>query len=289
MNKKFTFPALCFFLIFGTVLFSLNLKRAHATLSVGGKTLVLYDAASGAIPTAPLMNFTDFPTGAASPAYANGVTIMDTTTSGSSTYAGWISNGTTTTEFPILDRTAGFQVDFTVQVENESHTNNNRAGFSIIILSDDNQGIELALWENEIWAQNDDTTGGLFKHGEGTSFATTAGLIHYQVIVVNDTYSLSANNKPILTGHVRDYSKFSGFPDPYETPNFLFLGDDTTSAQSRIRLGLVSVTGTERTTSTSSPLPPGSPTPPPLNIIPSPSPTPTMKDFDFCPLIHYRP
>ena len=288
MNNKIAFPALCFFLIFGTALFSLNLKRARATPSVDGKTLVLYDAASGAIPTAPLMNFTDFPTGAASPAYANGVTIMDTTTSGSSTYGGWISNGTTTTEFPILDRTAGFQVDFTIQVENESHTNNSRAGFSIIILGQAVKGIELAFWENEIWAQNDENTGGLFKHGEGTTFATTAGLIHYQVIVVNDTYTLTANNKPILTGPLRDYSKFSGFPDPYETLNFLFLGDDTTSAQARIRLSFVSVTGTERTTPTSSPVPHGSPTPP-LSIISSPSPTPTMKVFEFCPFIHYRP
>jgi len=232
------------------------------------------------------MNFTDFPTGAASPAYANGVTVLDTTISGNDTYAGWISNGTTTTEFPIQDRTAGFQVDFTIQVENESHTNNNRAGFSIIILSQDIKGIELAFWENEIWAQNDDTTGGLFKHGEGTIFATTAGLINYQVIVVNDTYTLIANNKPILTGLVRDYSQFDGFPDPYETPNFLFLGDDTTSAQSRIRLGLVSVIGTERPNTTSSPLPTNSPTPS-LDITPFPSSTPTMKDFEFCPLIRY--
>jgi len=288
MNKKIALPALCFFLIFGSALCSLNLKRASATSAVGGKTLVLYDAAAGALPAAPLMNFTDFPAGVASPTYENGVTIMDTTTSGSSTYAGWISNGSATHGFPILDRTAGFQVDFTVQVENESHTNNSRAGFSIIILGQDVKGIELAFWENEIWAQNDENTGGLFKHGEGTTFATTAGLIHYQVIVVNDTYTLTANNKPILTGPLRDYSKFSGFPDPYETPNFLFLGDDTTSAQSRIRLGLVSVTGTERTTTTSSPLPANSPTPS-LDIAPFPSPTPTMKAFKFCPFTHYRP
>jgi hypothetical protein len=173
-------------------------------------------------------------------------------------------------------------------VQNESHTNNNRAGFSIIVLSDDNKGIELAFWKNEIWVQNDDTTGGLFKHGEGTIFATTTGFINYQVIVVNDTYTLIADNKPILTGPLRDYSKFDGFPDPYETPNFLFLGDDTTSAQARIRLSFVSVTGTEPATSTSSSLPTGSPTSP-LNITPSPSPTSMMKDFEFCPFTHYRP
>jgi len=126
MNKKIAFPALCFFLIFGTAIFSLNLKRARATPSEGGKTLVLYDADLGTIPSAPLMNFGAFPTAATAPIYENRVTLLDTTTSGNSTYAGWISNAAATQGFPILDRIAGFQVDFTVQVENESHTNNNR-------------------------------------------------------------------------------------------------------------------------------------------------------------------
>lgn len=280
MNKKFGLPALCFFLIFGSALCSLNLKRASATSAVGGKTLVLYDANAGAIPAAPLMNFTDFPPGAAPPTYANGVTVVDTTTSGNSTYAGWISNVTTTPGFPILDRTTGFQVDFILRVESESHANNNRAGSSIILLSDDRRGIELAFWENEIWAQNDDETGGLFKHGEGTTFATTAGLINYQMIVVNDTYTLTANTEPILTGPLRDYSKFEGFPDPYETPNFLFLGDDTTSAQARIRLRFVSVTGTERPTPTTRSS--SNSTAPSVNITPGSSPAPTVKKFVSC-------
>lgn len=280
MNKTFALPALCFFLIFGSALCSLNLKRASATSAIGGKTLVLYDADAGAIPAAPLMNFTDFPPGAASPTYANGVTVLDTTTSGNSTYAGWISNVTTTPGFPILDRTTGFQVDFILRVESESHANNNRAGFSIILLSDDVRGIELAFWENEIWAQNDDETGGLFEHGEGTTFATSAGPINYQIIVVNDTYTLTANTEPILTGPLRDYSKFEGFPDPYETPNFLFLGDDTTSAQVRMQLRFVSVTGTERPTPT--PSSSSNSTAPSVNITPASSPTHTVINFVSC-------
>jgi len=90
MNKKTAIPALCFFLIFGTALFSLNLKRANANRSVTGKTLVLYDADLGTIPSAPLMNFAGFPTGAAAPTYENRVTVLDTTTSGNSTFAGWM-------------------------------------------------------------------------------------------------------------------------------------------------------------------------------------------------------
>jgi hypothetical protein len=163
----------------------------------------------------------------------------------------------------------------------------------VIVLGEDAKGIELAFWQNEIWAQHDDATGGLFTHGEGIAFATTTGLITYQLSIQNDTYTLTADGQPILTGPVRDYSPFDGFPDPYETPNFLFLGDDTTSAETRIRLSLVSITGMEPIipTATSAatpissprPLPTDSPVPLP-SMTPIPSPTPATKVFESCPL-----
>ena len=166
MNKKIGFLLLSFILIFAPVLFSLDLKPANAISQINTKTLVLYDAASGGIPSTQLMNFIDFPLGAAAPTYENAGTILDTTISGSETYAGWLSNAGSTTGFPLLDRVTGFHVDFSIQVEREAHTNHNRAGFSIIILSQDARGIELAFWENGIWVQNDDTTGGLFTRGD---------------------------------------------------------------------------------------------------------------------------
>jgi hypothetical protein len=293
MNKKTSFPVLCLLLIFGGALSSFNLQSVNAASSADGNTLILYDAASGTIPSAPLMSFIDVPPGKVLPTYSDGVTIMDTITPGTDTYAGWLANGATTPGFPILNRAEGFQVNFAIQVENESHANNQRAGFNVVILGEDAKGIELAFWENQIWVQSDDSTGGLFKHGEGIAFATTAGLTDYQLNIVDDTYTLTANAKSILTGPLRDYSKFDGFPDPYETPNFLFLGDDTTSAGSRVRLSLVSITGTEpviptATTrastalSTPSPLPTDSPMPLPSST-PLPSPTPTGKGFEFCP------
>jgi hypothetical protein len=216
--------------------------------------------------------------------------VLDTTASGADTYAGWVASGATTPGFPILDRTAGFQVNFAIQIENESHTRDNRAGFSMILLSEDARGIELAFWQNEIWAQSDDNTGGLFSHAEGMTFATTSGLTDYQVTIVGDTYTLTANTTPILTGPVRDYSTFEGFPDPYETPNFLFLGDNTTSAQARVQLSLISITGSEpvfptsapTSTSISSPVPTVSSTPLP-SLTPVPSPTPPGTAFKLCP------
>lgn len=281
MNGKFGLLAICFLLIFGVALFSLNLKQASAAQTVGGKTLVLYDAASGTIPAAQTMNFLGFPSDAAVPKYENGTTMLDTTTAGTSTYAGWVSSGATTTGFPILNRAEGFQVDFTLQMENESHENNDRAGFSIIILSDDAKGIELAFWEDEIWAQHDDTTGELFRHGEGTTFSNTTGQINYRVIILGDGYTLTADGSTILSGPLRDYTRFEGFPDPYQTPNFLFLGDDTTSAQAGIRLSYVSVTGKEYQAPATSPSASSSPTPS-VNPTPALSPTAETKDFQPC-------
>jgi hypothetical protein len=277
MNNKFGFLSLSFILIFATVLFWLEFKPANAISQVNTKTLVLYDAASGGIPSTQLMNFIDFPLGAANPIYENAATILDTTISGSEMYAGWLSNAGSTTGFPLLDRVTGFQVNFSIQIEHESHTNHNRAGFSVILLSQDARGVELAFWENEIWVQNDDTTGGLFTHGEAVAF-NTAGLVNYQLTITGDTYTLNANGAPILAGPLRDYGKFEGFPDPYQTPNFLFMGDNTTSAQARIWLSYISVTGTEPAMPTLTPSPTSSPTA---------SPTPMPTEFEPCPLLRF--
>ena len=291
MKKRFIFSGLFFLSILGGALNSQLLKDARAAPLLEGKTLVLYDAASGAIPSEMLMDFTDFPPGAGSLTYTDSATVLDTTLSGSDTYGGWVSGQAITPEFPILDRAAGVQVNFTLQVESELHTRNNRAGYSLIILDHEAKGIELSFWENEIWAQNDDLTGGLFTHGEGIAYATTTALTDYQVTIAGGTYALTANSQPLLSGPVRDYSRFEGFPDPYETPDFLFFGDDTTSAQARVRLSFVSVTGTQPalptstyiSTGTSSPLPAASFTPSPsATPVPSPTPTPAGRVFELC-------
>jgi len=279
MNKKFGFSILCFLLLCGITLFSLNLENVGATQAGEQRTLILYDASSGTIPDAQMMSFFDFPPGDIIQAYENSSTTLDTTKSGNDTYAGWTSNAASTPGFPSLSRVTGFQLNFTIQVESESHISNHRAGFSIIVLSEDARGIELAFWENEIWTQNDDATGGLFTHGESASFPTTSGTINYQLIIIGDTYTLTANGTPILNGPLRDYSKFEGFPDPYQSPNFLFLGDDTTSAQARIRLNYLSVTGTERAAPTMDATPSNTPTP-----IPSPT---AVKESEPCPLLRW--
>ena len=284
MNKKIFF---CGAILFGLFTGSYrDIKVAQAAPMIT-KSLVLYDASSGKIPDSSLMSFADFPFGNISPVYDENATIMDTTISGNESFAGWVSSAATTLGFPILDRSAGVQMIFTVQVESEAHTRDTRSGFSVILLDKDKQGIELSFGENEIWAKSDANTGGLFARGESVPFGTIT-MTAYQVALIGDTYTLTANAQPLLSGPIRDYSAFEGFPDPYETANFLFLGDDTTSAQARIRLQFVSITGSEPVlaTNTSVPVPTASATllpEPSPTVPPTPHATPTQSVVVLCP------
>lgn len=156
--------------------------------------------------------------------FANGVTTLDTT-SNISDHAGYFGSGV-----PILDPTTGFSIRFTVQLISETHNSTDRAGFSIIVLDNNVKGIELGFWTNQIWAQNDPSTGGIFTHGEGKVFNTTSRLTPYDLTFLGNNYYLSSNGVALLSGTIRDYSS-NLF---YQTPNYLFLGDDTTSAQAVI-------------------------------------------------------
>ncbi|HEY3230532.1 MAG TPA: hypothetical protein VGJ87_15015, partial [Roseiflexaceae bacterium] len=105
----------------------------------------------------------------------------------------------------------------------------------------------LGFWSDHIWAQEGGAEPNLFTHAEDAPFTTTTGLISYTLAIHGGTYALAANGAPILSGNLRDYSAFAGPIDPYETPNFIFLGDDTTSARAKIRLAALAVTVTKCT------------------------------------------
>jgi hypothetical protein len=139
-------------------------------------------------------------------------------------------------EFPGLDRSIGFELEFELQVNSESHSRSDRAGFSVIALAGDGLGIELGFWEDEIWTQDDEP---IFTHAEGTGFDTTASLTSYALRIQGEGYSLLADGLEILSGSLRDYSAF-GAP-PYTLGNFLFFGDNTTSAAGDVTLGRISL------------------------------------------------
>jgi hypothetical protein len=205
-------------------------------ISVQAQTTVLYNESLGSLPTPQgWIGFSNI--SGASETYINNVGARVDSTGNNAIYAGYlnvnpISGVLLNGAFPSLDRTAGFSLRFDLSITTENHANNNRAGFSVILLGSDNIGVELGFWSNEIWAQN---VG--FIHGEGVSF-TTSSTNTYVLNITGNNYELRANNTPILNGSVRDYS---GFGAPYTYDNLVFLGDDTTSASADFTLGRVTI------------------------------------------------
>jgi hypothetical protein len=205
--------------------------------------IVLYDGALGNRPDQ--QGFTYIATPGATQAASGGATTLDTS-GDKNISAGYFSKSTPDL---VLDRTIGYTVSFTVQIELEDHagsdknndTVDDRAGFSLLVLSSDKRGIELGFWKDRIWAQQCISGCTLFIQAEGAAFNTQSGRIEYVLTVQGDTYTLSSNSTPILSGNLRDYTAFNGFPDPYETPNLIFLGDDTGSASAKIDLAYVAV------------------------------------------------
>lgn len=207
-------------------------------------TLVLYNGALGTTPDQQQFVFltqnADDPPGlpVAEQGWANGFTTL-TTTVQIGDQAGYLTNPVSPPA--ILDRQAGFILNFTTQVISETHLNNNRAGLSVIALSDDLLGIELGFWHNRIWAQEGGSPPNLFTQAEGVAFDTTT-VNTYTLFIHGSRYILNANGSVILSGPVRDYTAFeSQFFSPYKTPNFIFFGDDTSSASARWRFGSASV------------------------------------------------
>lgn len=215
------------------------------------KKSVLYEAALGGTPADQEFMYMAYPfSSSATQTYENNMTVLDTT-SVKNDKAGYFNDPDSMPEF---NMTRGFSASFTLRIMNETHAGtdrdgdgiDDRAGFNIIVISSELVGVELAFWENEIWVQEegDDMppNGDLFTHAEGVFFDTTAGMVNYSLAFRYDNYTLAADNSPILTGRVRDYTAFSGLMDPYETANLFFIGDDTSSASARAGLSHASIT-----------------------------------------------
>lgn len=131
---------------------------------------------------------------------------------------------------PTLDPAKGFALTFTSEILTETHATAARAGFSAILLDQNARGIEIAFWENEVWAQSD-----TFTHAEGVAFDTTSP-ITYRLAISGTTYTLTADDTPILSGTTRTYPTDSLSRQVYGFPNFIFLGDNTSSAAASFRL-----------------------------------------------------
>jgi hypothetical protein len=225
-----------------TVCLAATLCSLLSANSVFADVIVLYDDTQGNLPADQpwLIYGSDsiFSGGSASQvANASGVNL----TTDNAVSAGYsntipIINTFKNPAFPTLDRSRGFELSFELQVLNEAHVSNDRAGFSVILLADDARGIELGFWEDEIWAQNDTP---LFTKGEGVGFDTTQSEVRYDLQIIGNQYSLSANGSQLFSSLLRDYSAFGG--PPYTLGNYLFLGDNTSSASASVNLGRVTM------------------------------------------------
>jgi hypothetical protein len=213
--------------------------------------VILYDAALGGTPdTQGKLTYRDSRAAAAVQSFRDGVTTLDTMTNQKDS-AGYFVDPRA---IPALDRRRGYVLHFTVQVADEYHADSDkdgdgvgdRAGFSVIVLSSDTRGIELGFWKDQVWAQEQGAAeppdGTLFTHAESAPFDTTTRMVAYTLAVRDDEYELSSDSTPILRGRLRDYTNFEGPVNPYRTPNFIFLGDDTGSARALIRLEYVALT-----------------------------------------------
>lgn len=145
--------------------------------------------------------------------------------------------------FPVLP--VGTKLLFNLDIRAESHDlrddngdlEYDRAGFSVIALLSNGKGVELGFFSDTVWGY--DYTGGLFLHAEETVHDTTLGTgQNYELLLGASTYTLSVGGSPLLTGPMRDYS---GFGTPYNLTSYLFIGDDTSSADSISAVGEISV------------------------------------------------
>ncbi|MEN9935242.1 MAG: hypothetical protein RLZZ387_1821 [Chloroflexota bacterium] len=204
---------------------------------------LLYDGARGTTPSRQGFTLLTVPLVGASSGqtYADGGTILDSTPVQSES-AGYFASAALV---PPLDRAAGYSLEVTLQLLEERHQQSDRdgdgvadrAGFSLIALSSDVRGIEVGFWPDRVWAQADDRTGAqdLFTQAEGAALDTSR-LLTYELRVRDDAYTLLVGGEEVLSGPLRDYRPFVAPIDPYETPNLIFLGDDTGQASARVRL-----------------------------------------------------
>ena len=223
-------------LIFGWIAtMLLGVSDANASI------LTLYDGSSGVTPagfTPQQLNFFSVAGGTETYRPAEQATELQTTTVQYAGYSNFTPAGAlVNANFPLLDRLAGYQIKFTMNLLEESHNSDSRAGFSLLAVSSDAAAgalasIEIGIQGDRIFSQE---TG--FTTGESAAFdAQSKGYVDYELDVKGSTYSFKADGAQLLTGSLRDYTSWDSgpLPDPYEIPNFIFFGDNTTSAAATI-------------------------------------------------------
>ncbi|MEM9907906.1 MAG: VCBS repeat-containing protein, partial [Cyanobacteria bacterium P01_D01_bin.44] len=158
------------------------------------------------------------------------------------------------TQFPVLDANKGFTLTFDLKI-NEEDSDANRAGFSLIVISDDRtKGIEIGFKEegtnsDRVFAQNANLNAANTAGEDSSASLEIKNDNQYSLTFLDNGYQLKANNTLLLQGELRDYSfdptnsdpPFPSNVNPYETPNFVFFGDNTDQGYADFTLGKISV------------------------------------------------
>lgn len=136
-----------------------------------------------------------------------------------------------------LDAAAGYTIDFTLQVLDETHASANRAGFSLLLTgSDPRQSLELGFHEDRVFAQLWDAGDADRMVAGPTALLDTTVAHDYRLSVAGDRWALSADGTALISGRLQDYTDIGL---PYVLPNLIFIGDDTSRAAASVAVGAI--------------------------------------------------
>jgi hypothetical protein len=209
--------------------------------------VVLYDGSLGTAPTTqtPSLLFFNIPGGAS-------LTTGPTSATLNTTFNNGIYSGLSMISPVTLDPAVGYTVRVDAKILSSTFTKDSRAGFSIIAIGSDKRGVEIGFHTNEIYALKYTAVPSPdLVRDEVVSFDTTSAITKYELSVSGTTFTLRADGTSIMTGPTKDYAPFAGAIDPYETDNFLWFGDNTTSASGSTEFSRLEVIVPEPTTALS--------------------------------------
>ena len=149
-------------------------------------------------------------------------------------------------ETTVLDADKGYTVSFALSIQAEDSVNNDRAGFSILVVSNDGQrSIELGFDASGIFAQSQ---GFKAENAVTPSGFAMSDFVTYDLYVVDSGYQLFANGSQIMSGNLQSPYSFDPLNsdpplpfNPYTSKNFLFFGDNTDESSATFTLGKVSL------------------------------------------------
>jgi hypothetical protein len=191
--------------------------RQASAVGRAASEIALYDGSAGTPPDAQGWAYLSYG-GGATVGQTGGATTVDTT-AGNAASAGYFASAAgfagSIAAVPKLDRAHGYTITFRAQVEQEAHAASDddgdgiddRAGFSVIVLSSDLRGIELGFWAERIWAQEGGSGDKLFTQAEGAAFDTRRARARFDLAYVAASTAMAAPPKQVFLPSVKRLRK----------------------------------------------------------------------------------